>query len=258
MSGRHPGTGSGDGALNGLDLVFGPDNSSTMRLILVALLVLSACGRPLTPSETAYVQAINGDQLNTQRMRLRDGHFAGSYVFEIPVRPRTTCQERIWPPITEAKTVEVSPAATVLFNAVWLRRDIYRPDLMQGWPAYIDLYQAMLLAHEATHVWQWQNRDRTGYTPFKALREHTTLADPYLFDETPDARFLDYGFEQQGSIVEEYVCCRLLDPGASRTARLRALIAQEMPVDGLDAALQHPNIRIRLPWAGAKTDGICR
>lgn len=23
----------------------------------------------------------------------------------------------------------------------------------------------MLFAHEMTHVWQWQNRDRTGYTP---------------------------------------------------------------------------------------------
>ncbi len=230
-----------------------------MRLALVlSLLILAACGRPLTPSETAYLQTINGPQLDTHRMRLRDGHFAGSYVYTIPVRPRTTCQERIWPPLTEARTVEVSPAATVIFNNVWLRRDIYRDDMMAGWPLYIDLYQAMLLAHEATHVWQWQNRDRTGYHPLKALREHVTQDDPYLFEENPQVRFLDYGYEQQGSIVEEYVCCRLLDPGAPRTARLRALVGQELPVDGFDRALAQDGIRIRLPWAGAEVQGICR
>jgi hypothetical protein len=224
--------------------------------LLLCLCLIAACGRPLTDAETAYLDALQGDTLDASKMRLTNGHFAGSYVYQIPVRPRTTCQERIWPPITESRMVEVSPAATVLFNKVLLRKDIYREDLMAGFPEQLDLYQAMLLAHEATHVWQWQNRARTGYHPIKALREHAIQADPYLFDPKSDADFLSFGYEQQGSIVEEYVCCRLLDPDAPRTARLRLMLSKEMPVSGLDAVLG--NTRVRLPWAGVELEGICR
>lgn len=227
-----------------------------MAIILATLTLLVACGRPLTPNERAYLAALQGDQTDSARIRLIDGNPAGSVTYRIPVRPRTTCQERLWPPVTEAETITVSPAATVLFNSVLLRDDIYRPDMMAGWPEEIDLYSAMLFAHEATHVWQWQNRKRTGYSPLRALREHSSSPDPYLFDTETEGEFLDYGYEQQGSIVEEYVCCRMLDPEAPRTARLRRMIAQEMPIEGLDAALDRP--RVRLPWAGAETEGICR
>ena len=227
-----------------------------MRFLLCALLLLAACGRPLTPSETAFLTAMQGDQVNPARMRLVDGHFAGSFVYRIPVRPRTTCQERIWPPVTEERTVAVSPAATVIFNRVLLREDLYRPDMMQGWPDEIDLVQAMLFAHETTHVWQWQNRKRTGYHPIRALSEHATSADPYLFDTESEADFVSFGYEQQGSIVEEYVCCYLLDPDAPRTERLRRMISEYMPITGLEQAVSTP--RIRLPWAGIQVEGICR
>lgn len=229
-----------------------------MRVILLfSFVLLVACGRPLSPQETAWLSAIAGEELDTARMRLVDGHFAGGVTYTIPVRPRVTCQERIWPPIVEETRMTVSPGATVLFNTVLLRSDLYRDDMMAGLPERIELYQAMLLAHEAVHVWQWQNRSRTGYTPLRALGEHAVQDDPYLFD--PDRggrRFLDYGYEQQGAIVEEYVCCRLLDPEAPRTARLRALITQELPVGGLDRLIADP--AIRLPWPGAQTEGICR
>ncbi|WP_425099639.1 hypothetical protein [Tropicibacter sp. S64] len=227
-----------------------------MRSLLFFLLFLAACGRPLTPSETAYLKAIQGDQIDTKRIRVIDGHFAGSYVYTIPVRPRTTCQERIWPPLEKETTMEVSPAASVLFNTMMVRKDLYADDLMQGWPTQIDLASAMLFAHEATHVWQWQNRKRTKYHPIKAISEHASSADPYLFDPDTPQDFLSYGYEQQGSIVEEYVCCRLLDPEAPRTARLREMIAQHMPVDGLDRALGPGTVR--LPWSGVQTEGICR
>ena len=124
-----------------------------MRVLgLLCLLLLAACGRPLTPSETAYLQAIQGEALDTRRMRITNGHFAGAITYEIPVRPRDTCQERIWPPMTQAQTVTVSPAATVLFDTVLMRKDVYRKDFLKGWPDRVDLFDAMLLAHEATHV----------------------------------------------------------------------------------------------------------
>lgn len=227
-----------------------------MRYLLLFLTVLAACGRPLTTSEIAYLQAIQGAQIDTSSVRIINGHFAGSATYQIPVRPRTTCQERIWPPQTEAKTVTVSPAASVVFNKILYRKDLYSEDFMAGWPEKIDLFYAMLFAHEATHVWQWQNRDRTRYHPIKALKEHANSADPYLFDPDTPRSFLDYGYEQQGSIVEEYACCRLLDPQAPRTARLRAMITQDMPIDGLDRALGKGVVR--LPWAGVQPKGICR
>lgn len=227
-----------------------------MRAMMLLFLFLAACGRPLTDPETAYLQAIHGEDLDTSRIRLVDGHFAGEMTYRIPVRPRTTCQERIWPPLTKETEITVAPAATVLFNKVLIRDDIFREDFLKGYPEEVDLYNAMLLAHEATHVWQWQNRKRTGYTPLKALNEHVTQTDPYLIDPDSDTRFLDFGYEQQGAIVEEYVCCRLLDPDAPRTARLRAMIGAEMPVDRLDRALGAP--RVRVPWPGVQTKDICR
>ena len=227
-----------------------------MRLALcLCILFLAACGRPLTENETAYLRALKGDQIDPAPIRLNNGHFAGSYVYAIPVRPRTTCQERIWPPLPEGTMMEVSPAATVIYNRVLLRSDLFDTDMLRGWPDEVHLFDAMLYAHEMSHIWQWQNRDRTGYTPLRALREHSTSADPYLFDADTVGAFLDYGFEQQGSIVEEYVCCRLLDPEAPRTARLRAMIGAEMPIDGLDAVIDDPVVR--LPWPGAETEGIC-
>ena len=222
-------------------------------LILTALVFLAACGRPLTENERHFAEALHGDTINPARVRFHDGHFAGSYTYTRPARPRVTCQERIFPP--RVGQVTISPGATTFFNRVLYREDLYRDDFLAELPEVIDLFDAMLFAHEMTHVWQWQNRDRTGFTPWRAALEHTGSPDPYLF-ETDRGDFLDYGFEQQGSIVEEYVCCRLLDPDAPRTARIGAMIAEHMDVARLDQVLAGPAIRI--PWAGAETEGICR
>ncbi|KAA8606371.1 hypothetical protein AL036_14945 [Salipiger aestuarii] len=226
-----------------------------MRLILIALLLLVSCGRSLTPNESAFLRAIQGDQLDTTRIRFHDGLAAGSVSYTRPIRPRLTCMERIWPP-SRGETVSVSPGAMTLFQRVFYRKDLYRDDFLPDYPDRIDLLDAMLLAHEAVHVWQWQNRARTGYTPIKAMTEHGASADPYLFDPDGAARFLDHGYEQQGAIVEEYVCCHVLDPDAPRTKRLRDMIGAEMPVARLEAALDKPEVVV--PWAGIQPDGICR
>lgn len=225
------------------------------HLILCLCLLTAACGRPLTGNETAFLRDIQGDQLDTGRIRFHDGLAAGSITYQRPIRPRLTCMERIWPP-SQGETVTVAPGAMTVFNRVFYRDDLYREDFMAAYPERVDLLDAMLLAHEAVHVWQWQNRDRTGYSPLKALFEHGRSDDPYLFDPEQESRFLDHGYEQQGAIMEEYVCCRLLDPEAPRTARLHAMIGAEMPLSGLDAALDDPDILV--PWSGMQTSGICR
>jgi len=224
-----------------------------MRMIvLLALFLATACGRPLTEGEAAFAQAMHGDTIATERVRFVQGALVGAVTFKRQKRPRLACRERLYPE-PRSEVVTVSPAAVALHNRVFYTRDYYLKDYLAGYPDEMDLAAAMLFAHEITHAWQWQNRAETGYSPWRAGREHARVDDPYLFDLETDAAFLDFGYEQQASIVEEYVCCAALDPEAPRTARLRAMLEGAFPVGDLVI----PD-RIYIPWRGAETDGICR
>ena len=224
-----------------------------MRVIaLILLMLLVSCGRPLTPAETAFLTAFHGDGLDTSRIRMVDGAPLRSVTLTIPPRPRLTCQERLNPPRTEPVTITTGPAAMVIHNTILMNPDIYTDDMLPAWPDRLSLPHAMLLAHEATHVWQWQNRKLTGYHPLKAAREHRRSPDPYLFDPDNTLAFLDYGYEQQGAIVEEYLCCALLDPEAPRTARLRDMLRPHFTLADL------PITALLLPWDGVQPQGICR
>ena len=76
-----------------------------------------------------------------------------------------------------------------------------------------------------------------------------------LFDLAPERSCSDYGFEQQAALVEEFVCCRALDPAGARTAELTALIHEAFPAAARDDGV--PPDGLRLPWSGAQTRGIC-
>ncbi|MDG1170850.1 MAG: hypothetical protein P8N14_16780 [Sulfitobacter sp.] len=225
-----------------------------MRL-LIALLFLATCGRPLTDAERAFAQDIHGPTLNYNSVRLHDGAPTRAVTFKRKPRPRTTCRELIFPPNPpEEKIVTSKPAAVTLFNTVLFDEDWFLDDYLPDYPDRIGLVAAMLLSHELTHVWQWQNRKLTGYHPLKAATEHSVSDDPYLF-ELEDSKFLDFAYEQQGSIVEEFVCCRALQPQGARTKRLHSLIRQVMPV----AALPHsPAYDVGLPWDGVDLKNICK
>lgn len=222
--------------------------------VLCCFLLLLGCGRPMTEAEIAFSHTIHGETLNVAKVRLHDGAPTRAITFTRKPRPRTTCREKILPPVT-TKVVTAKPAAVALWNTVLFDEDWYLEDYLPDYPDKIGLIAAMLLSHELTHVWQWQNRRLTGYSPFKAAREHQVSDDPYLFDVSGDRQFLDFGYEQQGSIVEEYVCCRALDPLGGRTERLHGLLAQVMPVEPLPKGREYA---VRLPWAGAELEGMCR
>ncbi len=223
-----------------------------IRAFLI-LFFVAGCGRSLTPTEAAFVASIQGPQLDTERVRLVKGALVGSVTFRRAARPRVTCRERILPPITDA-IVTTSPAAVTLYNKVFFAEDWYTEDYARDYPAKLNLIAAMLLAHEMTHVWQWQNRDVTGYSPLRAAAEQSASDDPYLFDlnQTPD--LLAYGYEQQASIVEEYVCCRALAPQAARTVRMHDMLSGVMSVSDLPA---HRESDVYMPWDGADLGGIC-
>ncbi len=224
-----------------------------MRFLLI-LLLISGCGRKLTETESVFLSKLHGDSLNQSRMRMVDGALVGEVTFERKPRPRVTCRERILPPVRR-EVVTVSPAAVTVFNRIFFAKDWYVEDYVPDYPDRLHLVGAMLLAHEATHVWQWQNRKLTGYHPLKAAAEHSASEDPYLFDINGTPDFLSFGYEQQGGIVEEYVCCRALAPQAARTQRLHDMLAAVMPVSDLPKRGRESDVW--MPWKGAELNGIC-
>ncbi|SIN80987.1 hypothetical protein [Vannielia litorea] len=227
-----------------------------MRLFLVLCLALLAasCGRPLTEAEKGFLQEIHGDTVDLDRARFTTWGTVGAIERTYLARPRTTCRELILPPSTK-RSFKSRTAGLVLFNKLFLNPDWYLEDYLEGWPEQMNLGAAMFVAHEITHIWQWQNRRITGYHPLKAAAEHRGSLDPYLFHAASKPRFLDYPYEQQASLVEEFVCCRALDPEGPRTARLRALLSQVM--DPAPLELSRPVGEVVLPWEGADTAGIC-
>ena len=222
-------------------------------LALLALTIIAACGRPLTPQEIAFAKTIHGPELNVAKVRLHDGAPTRAVTFRRKARPRTTCRELILPPATE-EIVTAKPAAVAVFNTVLFDKDWYLDNYLPDYPDQIGLVAAMLLSHELTHVWQWQNRKKTGYSPLLAASEHEQGSDPYLFEIANTRTFGDYAFEQQGAIVEEFVCCRALAPQAPRTKRLHTLISGAMPVAPLPLSREYD---VRMPWNGVEINGIC-
>lgn len=219
----------------------------------LAVAVLAGCGRPLTDTEMAFAARIHGDGIDLARVRLLKGAPVGSVTFRRKPRPRASCRELILPPPRD-EIVTTRPAAVTLFNRVWFSADWYAANYLPAYPDRLYLIEAMLLAHELTHVWQWQNRKMTGYSPWRAAAEHGASDDPYLFDLDGAPEFLRHGFEQQGAIVEEYVCCRALAPGAARTRRLHAMLKAALPVSDLPERRESD---VYLPWKDADLSGIC-
>ena len=221
---------------------------------LFACLVLAACspGRPLTAPERQFTATLLGPSFDAAPVRLHASDLIGNATYTYPVRPRSACRERILPPV-EGDTYETATAGVVVGERMISAPGWSSPDYVPNYPNDINLIGAMYLAHEMVHVWQWQNRAVTGYHPLKAAAEHARPGrDPYLFEKSPEQPFLDYPFEQQAAIVEEYVCCATLDPEGARTDRLRALLT---PVFG--AANLPPVPSVRGIYEGTDTRGIC-
>lgn len=222
--------------------------------LAVSALAASACAqRPLTESERGFLTTVHGDAVVYDEVRVVRGSISSAFEADIPERPRDTCRERIFPPRRGLQTI-IFPGLT-LDAKMYFTEPFWSDDYAAGYPDRLALRDAMRLAHEATHVWQWQARAVTGYHPLKALTEHIEEADPYLVDFDPDRPFLSYGWEEQGSLVEEFVCCRALDPEGDKTAALHAMLSGHFP--GIARRDQVALADVVLPWDGAEVRGIC-
>ena len=105
-----------------------------------------------------------------------------------------------------------------------------------GWPRAVRFPNALVFAHELTHVWQWQNRARTGYSAGRAISESLALADPY-FAPPGETDFFAYGFEQQAAFVEDFICFTAANPDHPRRAELRAILAPVIDIEAIEALL---------------------
>lgn len=206
-------------------------------LVLLLFLGMAACTRPLSENEAGLADALFGDTLDTSEigvavsLGLSPPPGERPLVFKALEIPDAPCARAEPSPVTGA------PAAFVSFNRLHYASRFYTADAMAGWPEKARMPHALLLAHELTHVWQWQNRDVTGYHPVRALLESIRAPDPYFYDIDPDRPFLSYGYEQQAALVEDYVCHRLLDPAAPKLETLRQVLAPVFPLDRLEAVL---------------------
>lgn len=139
-----------------------------MRWTLLALFLLAACGRPLTEAEQGFMAELAGPAFDPAPVRITQNPLIGLTTRSYPARPRSTCRERIFPP-PQGDTVTGRTAGIVFFNRLHLREDYALPDYIAREDGAVNLLAQMFFAHEMTHIWQWQNRARTGYYSLTAL-----------------------------------------------------------------------------------------
>lgn len=203
---------------------------------LFALLALAACARPLTPNETLVAKGIFGDTLDTQAVQVKAG--IGVLPLPRPRKPEPGAEPAILippPDLCERKRSTVRywdwPAAFVLGETVYFSYRYYTPDAFAGFPQSAPYPGSVLLAHELVHVWQRQNRARTAYTAEGAAGETIAQVDPYWFEADRNAEFFALGYEQQGALVQDFVCYALFDRDDPKLDELAAVLRPVLPVD---------------------------
>lgn len=203
--------------------------------LLAVFLLASACSRPLTQAEEAFASDLFGPELDTSRIRVAQGVGVTPLYRTVPTGIKlveATNQACVRTPQPRGAQ---PPQAFALGSRVHFDSDLYSSDMILQWPERLRIPQALIFAHELTHVWQWQNRERSGYTPARAVAESWRLADPYFSDD--DAAFFSFGYEQQAAIIEDFVCFTFANPTHPRRAELHEILAPVLPIDDFEEAL---------------------
>lgn len=163
-----------------------------MRLIILVLCtcLIASCARQLSDGEERFLLKSFGTEIDYSVVRIREGGLPNLF------------------PRAEAVAVE---------NRIFWQDETYREDFIP--PDDISYVQdQILLAHEVAHIWQFQNSDITGYSLNKVIAEHRNFGRQvydYIKPLDLSKPFLEYRYEQQAEIVEDWVCATLLnDPQA--------------------------------------------
>lgn len=208
--------------------------------------LLTACSRPMTDGEIAY-----GNELFTRGLNFEEVRFSGQERQGIQKAKEKLAQEHasvLSNQKDSEKLISAIPSlfgadAIVIGNTIYFDSDVYSLDFSES----VADSDRWLMAHELTHVWQWQNRDYTGYTFSRVVSEHVEFGDSvYKYILVDGKRFTDYRFEQQGAIVQCYAMLRQVRPNAPVTLKHERIIRSEFPLDAL------------LKLIGFDDDGIVR
>ncbi len=210
----------------------------TSRVLIAVFCVIAACGRPLTQSETDFAQSLFGPTLDTGKVRVLSLPYWAKDADEARVMRGT---ERACVRTPQPRGAQ-PPQAFALGNSMHFSERLQAREMTLFWPKALRFPQGLVFAHELTHVWQWQNRSWTEYSPFRAAVESIALPDPY-FSATGEApEFFAFGFEQQAAIVEDYVCFTVANPTHPRRAVLRDLLAPVFPVEAFEASIDRAGL----------------
>jgi hypothetical protein len=231
---------------------------NSVKAVLVFLVVLtSGCAhRALTSNEGAFLGQIHKGQVDYQQVAIRKGFSKNSLnrVVEKALAEEVggkagVGEVALW----QTLDVELSQAASLILarpEAVTVCNDIYylqnyADDFLSGWPRSINVGDASLLAHEMTHVWQYQNRGLTGYSLVKVIAEHLRHKDPYAYSIEPGKSFLDYRYEQQGAIVQRYAFLLFVNTDPAEFQQLERLIKDVIPLQPFIRGLKNVSAGLR-------------
>ena len=207
------------------------------RAFFALLLVLAACSRPLTEDERVFAETLFGPTLDTTNITIAQGLGIAPLYETVPKSVRVVRGTERACVRTPQPRGNQPPLAFALYDGMYFVSELYSSDLARPWPQGLRFPQALVLAHELTHVWQWQNRELTGYTPLRAVAESVRFADHYYADDADVPLFLSLGYEQQAAVVEDYVCFTFANPNHPRRKILRDAIEPFFPVDEFEASI---------------------
>ncbi|MXQ08883.1 hypothetical protein GQ651_13575 [Alphaproteobacteria bacterium GH1-50] len=206
-------------------------------LFVFLLLILAACSRPLTENEEAFARDLFGETLDTDQVTVTQGLGLAPLYRTLPSSVKVLRgTDRACLRTPQPRGAQ-PPQAFALHNRVSFDSQLYSSDMARAWPQALRFPQALVLAHELTHVWQWQNREMTGYTPARAVAESFRLADPYYSGDATRAPFLTLGYEQQAAVVEDFVCFTVANPDHPRRTVLREALEPFFPVAAFERAV---------------------
>ena len=210
-----------------------------MIRILALIVLLAGCSRALTPTEEQFANDLFGPSLDTSQVRIAQGLGITPLYRTVPAAEATvvTGTDKACVRTPSPTRSDNPPQAFAFKNRLHFDTGLYSSDMTLVWPTYLRFPHAIILAHELTHAWQWQNREKTGYTPWRAARESLLKVDPYFSDPNDAPTFLLFGFEQQAAIVEDYVCFAVANPNHPRRTELREILQPVLPMDRFDAAI---------------------
>jgi len=215
------------------------------RAPLLALLLLAACSRGLTPAETEVAQSLFGETLDPGRVRIMAGIGVTPLPQPEPVAvvaaaeaapvdpPPGLCERH-----PSTRRYWTWPAAFTLYDKIYFSYKYYASDAFGGFPDSVTFPASLILLHELVHVWQWQNVERTAYTIQASAGETIDHVDPYWWVSEAGRDFLSYGYEQQAAIIEDFACYALFARDDPKLDELSTLLRPVLPVDRFLAGLE--------------------